>query len=308
MARTRLTGTRALALAVALLGSPGTLYAADHPRPAGCVTRYDIATRLDLLLAHLVAPATAGDVEEWSKTLLGGLPGQVGDWVTQYFDARTMASVITEAFPVEGQPALGPVDTLVADCARTLGVEKPAVYVRNNPFTRIYAVRAGGRDHLVLTSALLNLFEERPAELRFVIGRELGHIKCGHAELKRTSYAILSAVQAINAAVVPDRYQNVLPLLGLGRLFTWSREAEFSADRAGLLCCGEPKHGHFLKTLVRRVYSVDNSRRDVCNRGRDPLIGLDGASPHAHDPATHRQRFRRPLRSIRRRHRDGQGP
>ena len=35
---------------------------------------------------------------------------------------------------------------------------------------------------------------------------------------------------------------------------------------------------------------MDNSRRDVCNRGRDPLIGLDGASPHAHDPATHRQR------------------
>ena len=30
----------------------------------------------------------------------------------------------------------------------------------------------------------------------------------------------------------------------------------------------------------------------VCNRGRDPLIGLDGASPHAHDPATCRQCFR----------------
>jgi hypothetical protein len=51
---------------------------------------------------------------------------------------------------------------------------------------------------------------------------------------------------------------------------------------------------------------VDNSRRDVCNRGGDPPIGLDGASPHAHDPATHLHRLRRPLRSIRRRHPDGQ--
>jgi transposase len=65
---------------------------------------------------------------------------------------------------------------------------------------------------------------------------------------------------------------------------------------------------HFLNDDVRKGLSVDNSRRDVCNRGRDSSIGLDGASPHAHDPATHRQRLRGPLRSIRRRHRDGQGP
>ena len=41
--------------------------------------------------------------------------------------------------------------------------------------------------------------------------------------------------------MVPDRYQTVLPTLGLGRIYTWCRESEISADRAGLLCCGEPK-------------------------------------------------------------------
>ena len=56
---------------------------------------------------------------------------------------------------------------------------------------------------------------------------------------------------------------------------------------------------HFLNDDVRRGLSVDNFRRDVCNRGRDPLIGFNGASLHALDPATHRQRFRGPLRSIR---------
>ena len=194
----------------------------------------------DCLLAHLVAPAASGDVPDWAKTLLGDLPGQVGAWVEQYLDAKALAGVITEASPVEGQPPLKPVESLVAECARTLGVEQPAVYVRNNPLTRIYAVRSGGRHHLVLTSGLLNLFEGRPAELKFVVGRELGHIKCGHAELLRKAYAIPSALQAINAAVVPDRYQAALPTLALGRLFTWCREAELTADRAGLLCCGEP--------------------------------------------------------------------
>ena len=55
----------------------------------------------------------------------------------------------------------------------------------------------------------------------------------------------------------------------------------------------------FLKSGLLQGMSVDNSRRDVCNRGLDPLIGLDGVSSHAHDPATHRQRVRRLLRAIR---------
>ena len=230
-----------VALGIAIVAPALTLRAGDSDQPAGCVTRYDIATQKDLLLSHLVAPSMVGDVEQWSKQLLNGLPGQVGDWVTQFIDATKMANIITQAFPVEGQPALKPVDDLVAECARTLGVNRPAVYVRNSPQTLIYTVQAGGQYHLVITSALLFLFENRPGELKFVVGRELGHIKCGHPDLKRKAYAVLSVIQGINTAVVPDRYQEVVPLLALGRLLTWSRESEFSADRAGLLCCGEPK-------------------------------------------------------------------
>ncbi len=87
-------------------------------------------------------------------------------------------------------------------------------------------------------------------------------------------------------------------------------EKVYIATTVGGGCClgAEPaatagtddlKDGHLLNDGVRRVLSVDNSRRDVCNRGRDPLIGLDGVSPHAHDPATPRHRFRGLLRSIR---------
>jgi hypothetical protein len=89
-----------LALAAAIIAPAATLLAGDPERPAGRVTRYDIATQNDLLLSHLVAPAMMGDVEQWSKQLLNGLPGQVGDWVTQFIDATKMASVITEAFPI----------------------------------------------------------------------------------------------------------------------------------------------------------------------------------------------------------------
>src|SRR5882724_7045959 len=38
-------------------------------------------------------------------------------------------------------------------------------------------------------------------------------------------------------------------------------------------------NGLYLKMGVGSEFSVDNSRRDVCNRGCDPSIGLDGVSP-----------------------------
>src|SRR5512135_14527 len=51
---------------------------------------------------------------------------------------------------------------------------------------------------------------------------------------------------------------------------------------------GEGTDGDFLKIAFRRGYSVDNFHRNVCHRGSLPWIGPDGASSHAHDPATHR--------------------
>ncbi len=258
-----------LALGTAIIAATPALHAGDPERPAGRVTKYDIATRDDQLLSHLVAPSMIGDIDQWSKLLLSGLPGQVGDWVTQFMDATKMANIITQAFPVEGQPALKPVDDLVAECARTLGVDKPAVYVRNSPQTLIYTVQAGGQYHLVITSALLNLFEKQPAELKFVVGRELGHIKCGHPELKRKAYAVVSAIQGINTAVVPDRYQDVLPLLALGRLLTWCRESEFSADRAGLLCCGEPKVAYEAIMRLQHGLRADSPWIDPDAKGFD---------------------------------------
>ena len=141
-----------LALATSLITPAAILHAGEPERPPGRITRDDITTRNDLLLSHLVAPAMVGDIEQWSKRLLGGLPGQVGDWVNQFIDATRMANIITEAFPIEGQPGLRSVNEVVADCARTLGVDKPAVYLRNSPQTRIYTVQAGGQYHLVISA------------------------------------------------------------------------------------------------------------------------------------------------------------
>lgn len=243
---------RLLVLGICLC-SPSLLQAADKPSARVQVTRYDLATREDLLLGYLIAPQLSGDVPGW--TILTGLSDQVGGWITQYLDARHIAGIITTSMPIEGQPALGSLDKLVTGCAARLNVDKPVVHVRASPFMTAYAVKAFGRNHLVLTSGLLNLYEGRPEELKFVVGHELGHIKCEHQELKRNAYGIVTALQAIDLAIVPDKFQNVLPTLGLGRLLSWCRASEISADRAGLLCCEDPKIAY--QAMMRLLHGLN---------------------------------------------------
>ena len=159
----------------------------------------------------------------------------------------------------------------MADCARTLGVDKPDS-LRPQLAIRPGFTRCRQAADFTWSSPvrLLNLFEKGPGELKFLVGRELGHIKCGHPELKRKAYAVLWAMQAIDVAVVPDRYQSVAPLLALGRLLTWCRESEFSADRAGLLCCGEPKAAYEAIMRLQHGLRADSPWIDPNAKDFDP--------------------------------------
>ena len=114
---------------------------------------------------------------------------------------------------------------------KILGVEEPEMYVNMDPVPNAYTY-GHTRPFIVLTSGLIDLLDEQ--ERLFVIGHELGHIKCGH---------VLYTVLAENIRVVIDiigrATLGVGSLLGTGLalpLLDWYRKAELSADRAALLC------------------------------------------------------------------------
>lgn len=126
------------------------------------------------------------------------------------------------------------INRLLAEVGRTLDVDElPEVYVVNNPVTNAMTI---GMDKpiIVLNSALLDLLDEE--EMRFVIAHELGHALSGHA-VYRTLLLRLMALTGLWSAI-PGGAIGLRVIIAA--LFEWSRKAELSADRAGLLATQDP--------------------------------------------------------------------
>ncbi|MEV0801462.1 M48 family metallopeptidase [Kribbella sp. NPDC050281] len=126
------------------------------------------------------------------------------------------------------------VHRLYTEAASTLDVrELPELYIANNPIWN--AVTIGmDRPFIVVNSALLQGLDEE--ELRFILGHELGHAQSGHALYQSLLLWLMRLTGAINW----------MPIGALGiraiiaALHEWSRKAELSGDRAGLLAVQDP--------------------------------------------------------------------
>ncbi|NNC55270.1 MAG: M48 family metallopeptidase, partial [Pseudomonadales bacterium] len=113
---------------------------------------------------------------------------------------------------------------IAKECIAKLGVDLPTeLYAYNSPQFNAACVKPEeGKLFIMFSSSLLDAFDE--AELRFVMGHELGHFIFGHHDLP-IGYLLRG-----NPPVGPQ--------LALG-LSSWSRYAEFSADRAGAICVND---------------------------------------------------------------------
>ena len=111
--------------------------------------------------------------------------------------------------------------TITRECREALGVEIPLeTYVYASPHFNAACVKPEeGRLFIMLSSSLLEAFQG--AELRFVMGHELGHFVFGHHDVP-IGYLLRGE-------------EKPPPELAL-QLFAWSRYAEISADRAGAAC------------------------------------------------------------------------
>jgi hypothetical protein len=110
-----------------------------------------------------------------------------------------------------------------AQCLQLLEVSNQSgdLFVQHSAEYNANIVSDGQHFDIVVNSALAQDFTSD--ELRFVFGHELGHMLYSHSE--------------ISVPGLLDAYSD-MPAETALMLFRWSRSAEISADRIGLLCSG----------------------------------------------------------------------
>ena len=117
---------------------------------------------------------------------------------------------------------------LGVECAEKLHIPAPTIYVY--PDVGVLNAHTFGTNedsYIVLNGVLVDHLSTE--ELRFVIGHECGHIQNNHVvHLTALHYLMYSANLFVRWIVTP----------AVMALQSWTRRAEITCDRAGLLCSG----------------------------------------------------------------------
>lgn len=124
------------------------------------------------------------------------------------------------------------------DCARTLGIGIPNVFIENNPTMNAFTCAMDDIEPMVVVHSGL-MERMTPGELKYVIGHECGHIQNYHSTYEYISQLVLGVGLSVGVSVVPGVSQLLASLMTVGSsalLAAWSRAAEVTADRAGMLC------------------------------------------------------------------------
>ncbi len=119
---------------------------------------------------------------------------------------------------------------ILRESCEVLDMPEPELYVTSNPFPNAFA---GGveRPYITLRSSIIDTLTDE--QLYHLIGHELGHIKANHILYMSVAQVLLPLLEMVGRRT-----------LGLGdvatvglilALYEWYRQAEITADRAGLL-------------------------------------------------------------------------
>ena len=143
--------------------------------------------------------------------------------------------------------------------AERLSVAAPQVFVHQEARINAYSFGWDAPQTVVLTSQLVKDLDAD--ELRFVAGRELGHVALGHTKISTLVGSLLGVPRVpILSAFIQPVFQS------------WSRTAEYSADRAGAIACGRLDKS--ISALLKLWLGPDLAQRinldEILNRATDP--------------------------------------
>jgi Zn-dependent protease with chaperone function len=118
------------------------------------------------------------------------------------------------------------------DSVNKMDMNEPFLFIESGDEINAYATGVEN-PYVVLSRGLIEQLDDN--EIKFVIGHELGHIKCNHV-----LYSTLMGFLADFASVISSKGLGLATIITQGMeiaLYNWYRKSELSCDRAGLLVC-----------------------------------------------------------------------
>lgn len=125
------------------------------------------------------------------------------------------------------------------DCAKTLGIGIPNVFIENNPTMNAFTYAMDDIEPIIVVHSGL-MERMTPGELKYVIGHECGHIQNYHSAYQYLSQMVLNT-GLIAASGISQLLAGLMTVGSSALLAAWSRAAEVTADRAGMLCADRPE-------------------------------------------------------------------
>lgn len=117
------------------------------------------------------------------------------------------------------------IQRIAQTCADTLHIATPQVYIVNSPVLNAATYGTNEESFIMVHSALVDHYSDE--ELLTVIGHECGHIHNSHVVYLTTLHFLKNVVSVFAQWIAQP---------AIIALLAWSRRAEITCDRAGMLC------------------------------------------------------------------------
>jgi len=118
---------------------------------------------------------------------------------------------------------------ITADCAARLHIPQPTLYVAPDVGAlNAHTFGTNEDSYIVLNGVLVDHLS--PEELHFVVGHECGHIQNNHVVFMTALYYLTYSANLFLRWIVAPAVM---------ALQSWTRRAEITCDRAGLICSGD---------------------------------------------------------------------
>jgi Zn-dependent protease with chaperone function len=121
---------------------------------------------------------------------------------------------------------------IMRECSAILDMPEPELYVTCNPYPNAHTYGVE-RPYITLQSSIIDLLTED--QMYHLMGHELGHIKAGHVLYISVASVLWPLLEGLGR--VTFGLGDVATVGLLLAYYEWFRQAEISADRAGLLVC-----------------------------------------------------------------------